>query len=320
MTVENGKITGPGTREFLQQWNDGTPYITAHTSGSTGAPKEIKLSKEDMWQSALATNRYMGIDATSVLACPLSASYIAGKMMIVRALAAGCKLAMIEPSNSFDLSTDGRPLPCVDLLAIVPSQVTNPKLQHANIRNIIVGGAPLDAAQEQTLRSLDARCYATYGMTETCSHVALRDITAGDTRFKAIGGYSFTTDAACRLVIHSASMSWKQLTTNDIVELHDSCTFTWKGRHDNVIITGALKVHPEELERRIAHLIQRPFIVKGVPHERWGQTVALVIEGETYDTAMLESSLKAMLKPHELPRTIIFTPQLARTSSGKLKH
>ena len=64
---------------FLEEWFDDRSYVLGHTSGSTGAPKEIQLSKADMRASARMTNAFFAIDRESVLLLCLSVSYIAGK-------------------------------------------------------------------------------------------------------------------------------------------------------------------------------------------------------------------------------------------------
>ena len=90
-------------RGFLEEWHSDSLYIEAHTSGSTGRPKAIRLLKTDMRQSALATNKFFGIDSSSVLATPLSMDYIAGKMMAVRADVAGCRLIELPVSSRIEL-------------------------------------------------------------------------------------------------------------------------------------------------------------------------------------------------------------------------
>ena len=85
---------------FLEEWFDDRSYVPGHTSGSTGAPKEIQLSKADMRASARMTNAFFAIDRESVLLLCLSVSYIAGKMMVVRALEAGAELLTVKVSNN----------------------------------------------------------------------------------------------------------------------------------------------------------------------------------------------------------------------------
>ena len=306
--------------EFRRLWDNSDGHITAHTSGSTGTPKPIRLPKADMAASALATCRRFGIGNTSLLWCPLSLDYIAGKMMAVRAIVSGAQLVVTPPSRQF---MDACPQAPVDLLAIVPAQiealVASP-LKH-QIANVIIGGAPISTAQEETLAAQPFHAYATYGMTETCSHVALRDITARHTHYEAMPGIHFSLDSDNCLIIHAPFYSFGTLATHDVVQLLSPTRFRWLGRADNVINSGGIKLHPEQIEREIAHLISHPFMLTSRPSQQWGQEMIMLIETTdiTIDTATLLSTLRTRLGPHRTPKAIITTPSLPRTPNGKLR-
>lgn len=304
------------TQRFLEQWDNSQPFIEAHTSGSTGTPKIIRLSKNDMVASATATCEYFGINASSVMVCPLSADYIAGKMMIVRAIVSGATLYMELPSNN-PLLTD---YPELNLVPIVPSQL--PGLVNATrkqqVKNVIIGGAPLSATAEAAIERVSFKAFATYGMTETCSHVALRIIGNHNNVYEALPGYTLGIDNRSCLIINSSTQSFGQIVTNDVVTLVDERHFVWKGRYDNVIISGGLKVHPEIVEKTISKHINRELYISAGVDAKWGQRVILNIEGPEFDTEELLSALRMELKTHELPREIIFHDCFSRTKSGKI--
>lgn len=312
-------------KAFLNLWRDkSVDFIEAHTSGSTGAPKRILLPRADMEASARATCRAFGIDADSRLHCPLSMEYIAGKMMAVRAEVAGAMITVEEPSSHplSSLKPSDRP---IDLLPIVPAQIDglldSIRSNKWLVRNVIVGGAPCTHAQIEALQKASFDAYATYGMTETCSHVALRCITLGDDYYTALPGITFETDLRGCLRIVSPNFSWQTLQTNDVVELLSPIRFRWLGRADNVIISGGLKIHPEELEQRIANLLPPGlvFFVGSAPSAKWGRVVTLEIESsESLDTEKITNILRTHLAPHELPRQINIHRSLRRTASGKL--
>ncbi len=266
--------------------------------------------------SATSTCEYFGITENSVLVCPLSADYIAGKMMIVRSIVSGATLFMEPPSNK-PLQSD---YPDIDLVPIVPSQL--PGLIEAttkrHVRNVIIGGAPLTAAAEKTIIGASFKAFATYGMTETCSHVALRAIDGVNNVYEALPGYIFETDCRSCLVINSSAQSFGQLVTNDVITLIDERHFIWKGRFDNVIISGGLKVHPEIVEKIIGEHIDREFYISAGTDSKWGQHVILNIEGRELDCEQLLSQLRTKLKSHELPREIKFHNMFKRTNSGKI--
>ncbi len=307
---------------FHAEWNDGKEWIEAHTSGSTGKPKRILLPKGDMVLSARATNSFFGINSASLLVVPLSANYIAGKMMMVRALEAGCRLWCEKASNrplaaSMEMWGDG----AIDLVAIVPSQIEGLMASEhfGRVRNVIVGGAPMSDAQERMAAESGATFYATYGMTETCSHVALRR--CGEAWYKGLPGVRFATDDRGCLIIEREGVSdATPIVTNDIVELRSEGEFRWVGRADNVIISGGLKVSPEEVERKIGGVIKQPFYVGKERDEKWGERPVLYIEGdEPIDTEMLREKLKELLDRHEMPGRIERVKEIARTENGKIK-
>lgn len=321
---------------FLDQWHSDAACITAHTSGSTGKPKEINLPKGDMMVSARATNLRFGIGAGSRLLCPLSASYIAGKMMVVRAIEADCEVAFCEPSNRFwerkeviGFLDEG----VTDLMAVVPSQVNSllaleslPSVISRLCRtgNIIIGGAPLPKATEERLTAImpsGIGLYATYGMTETCSHVALRKL--GSDLFTPMPGISFSADHRGCLRISAPQYSFGNLQTNDVAQLSATGGFVWCGRFDNVINSGGIKIFPEELERKMEGHLPCRFYFKGVPDEKWGETVALVVEDIPDASPLPDEWIAAVCRRHltpvETPRHILHLEEFKLTSNGKLK-
>ncbi|MDE5626029.1 MAG: hypothetical protein K2I61_06880, partial [Muribaculaceae bacterium] len=130
--------------------------------------------------------------------------------------------------------------------------------------------------------------------------------------------------------------SGEEFVTNDLAEIKDADGFVGTkcgefrilGRIDHVIITGGRKVNPLDVERRISHLIDRPFIVTSEPDCKWGRIVVLRIEGESADIdetegdgwkCRLHSALRDILQPYETPKEIEVVAQLPRTPNGKIK-
>lgn len=313
--------------EFYAEWRNDSDRVSAHTSGSTGTPKPVMLAKADMRLSARATIAFFGIKAGDLLATPLAADYIAGKMMAVRADESGARLYVEVPSRYpfATIAPDER----VRLAAIVPQQITGLTAARCAIDHVIVGGAPCTPAQEREALAgrPDTRWWATYGMTETCSHVALRAF--GEDRYHALPGVSFSVDSRGCLVVTTPEAGWSPVVTNDIVDLLDSTTFLFRGRADNVIISGGIKIHPEEVERVIAPALEgRRFYIRAVASERWGSEPQLVAEGtphadgglsllERCDTLLTEALGR---RGHIMrPKSVNFLPTLPLTSTGKLR-
>lgn len=308
--------------DFIGEWHDNKDYIIAHTSGSTGKPKEVRLLKSDMRCSARATNQFFNIGNNSRLMLCLSPDYIAGKMMIVRALEANAELIVESPSNHPLSDYDGSR---IDLIAVVPSQalfLANHVSLLNKVSSMIVGGGEIAPELWEKLAVLPYRIYSTYGMTETCSHVALAKISREKEPYKALPGVEFAVDDRDCLIIKAPKYSFGKLVTNDIVRLLSPLSFKWIGRYDNVINTGGIKVFPEEVEQKIAHIIPTRFYIGSRKSEKWGNEVVLFMECDglsDYQKDIIMADISNILSPIERPKDIIFLEKFQETSSGKIK-
>ena len=314
---ENEKL-----RQFFKDWADERDFILGKTSGSTGDPKTIKLSKRAMLASAELTNSFFNLKAgDSILLC-LSVNYIAGKMMLVRAIAGGLNVVIAKPSSEPDWKGS------VALAAMVPMQVqqllSSAKGRKAlsMVENLIVGGSPLSRDCAEKLSDLPVNAYMTYGMTETVSHVALSKI-GRETRpvYTAMSGVRFSLDNRGCLVISAPHLSEENVVTNDVAELISDMSFVWKGRFDNVINTGGVKVHPEMVEDSLRGMIDRRFYVMAEPDVKFGEIVVLKIEGTPLSDDLLrklQSDMARRLSKFERPKKILFLAKFRETDSGKV--
>lgn len=310
--MENAAADMDALTAFYREWDSADDFVRAHTSGSTGEPKPVRLLKADMLVSARATNGFFGLGPDSVLALPLSLDYIAGKMMAVRARMAGCSLLCLPVSNEVTLTGP------VDLLAVVPSQVPSLLRERGGARyarNLLVGGAALPVTTERRLLDAGVRAFVGYGMTETCSHVALRRV--GSDLYEAMPGIRFESDPRGCLAIVSENFSWRRLVTNDVVSFEGPRAFRWLGRADNVINSGGIKIHPELLEAEINSLVpgMAPFYVVGEPDYRWGECAVMVAErGATEPDLRVLKSLLA--DSRHCPKRVVYVDTLPRTPGG----
>lgn len=321
------------SREFIELWQSGVNEIEAYTSGSTGTPKRIMLPRRLMEESAMRSIRHFGLDETSTVHLALSPEYIAGKMCIVRALTAGCKLTFEEPS-SYPLTAADTPS-VITLLSAVGAQI--PAMAHLaqtgnlpHIEHLLLGGAPLTADMRQAAGSLADNVWESYGMTETASHIALRRVSNEPEPFRPLPGITVGSDSRGCLTIDMPTAGL--IITNDIVELHDDNRFFILGRADNVLISGGLKVMPETVEQRLSsYLPGQTFYITSQPHPKWGEQIVLIIENpqaaaetcvDSKEYILGQESLyelsHRLLKPHERPARVFVTRNIPRTSSGKI--
>lgn len=323
---------------FREEWFGPQYYIIAHTSGSTGEPKQIKLSKDMVRKSARRTNSHFNITKGSVLFMSLNPEYIAAKMMMVRAFEANCKLIAIPPTSQ-PVFPEG--LNFVSLLAAVPAQIDgylaalSPK-KRPKISAILLGGSPVTREQHRKALRLSTRVFESYGMTETASHIALRPLTSYNdvipTPFRTMKAISVSTDSRGCLVVKVPSMPL--LITNDLAQVLSRKEFFITGRIDNVIISGGVKVQAEKVEETLAPFFAEigTFIVTGRKHEKWGMEVVVKVEAPTLLNEDVESaenpelyekmcayiSENTTLSGAHKPHALIVVRSLPRTSSGKL--
>ncbi|PXY01048.1 hypothetical protein DF185_10360 [Marinifilum breve] len=309
--------------KFIVEWLDDAEHVKAKTSGSTGAPKSMYLSKQKMRNSAKLTGEFFNFKAGQNALFCLSANFIAGKMMIVRAFEWQLNLIPVAP--------DGHPLENIssdiDFAAMIPLQVKNSlKLEKGlqQIKKLLIGGGAVDQILENDLQDLSSECFIGYGMTETVSHVAIRALNGLDKSqtYQAMGNAKFSVDTRNCLSINAPAILDEPLPTNDVVELLDETQFEWKGRFDNVINSGGIKLFPEQIEKKLEGLINQPFFIAGLPDEHLGQKVVLLIEWNDVDENQkmeLEYKIKSLLDKFEQAREIFYVSEFQRTSTNKVQ-
>ena len=341
LTDENVPAWEKEIYRFISEWLSDEDTILVQTSGSTGSPKKIPVWKDAMLQSAFNTIDFFGLTpGMSVLLC-LPAKFISGRMMIVRALAGGLDLVPVPVS--------GRPLQHlsgpVDFAAMTPLQMMNELSAETSrlhlLRTVILGGSAVSNELARKLKNRPFRVWETYGMTETLSHIALKPVNGNETSVDYPGRVSpinrnklsdfnnnffmplknvhvFTDDRNC-LVVDAAGITNQPVVTNDIAEIKENGTFRIKGRIDNIINTGGIKVSPEEIEQRLSGLIPEPFYISSRPHPSLGNEIVLVVPRKPDNIDALLQHLKTILPPYQAPKDVVVKQPFRMTESGKIK-
>ncbi len=307
---------------FLNEWFSDSDFVLAQTSGSTGEPKQIELSKSVMVKSAERTIEFFGLQKGNRLLLSLSCQYIAGKMMVVRAIVGQMDLVTVDPSGDFDILKNET----FDFGAMVPNQVfklletPSGKEKLENIHNLLIGGSSIPAALETQISRLKSRVVSTYGMTETASHIAIRELSGVNRSdiYNCLPGISVTTNENECLQIHVPEYN-EPLQTNDIAEILSPASFRILGRADDAIISGGIKYFPETIEKKLETVIEGRFVISSMPDEKLGERLALVIEGKQTGIEPINQTLKKLLPQFERPKTIYFLEKFPETSTGKLK-
>ncbi len=294
---------------FIENWFDDSAFINLQTSGSTGVPKQIKVKKQFMVNSAISTGLFFNLNpGDKVLNC-LPMQYVSGKMMLVRALILGLNLDYIE-SNSHPLKNNNTHY---DFVAMVPLQAQNSINELDLVKKLIIGGAKINPKLESQLLTTNTKCYETYGMTETVSHIAVKKL--GETFFKLLPDVKITLDNRNCLIIDAPKISDNVIITNDLVEIKSDNEFILFGRYDNIINSGGVKIIPEVLESKLLKHIDRRFFIMGKPDDVLGEKVILVVEGTV---KKIQSNVFEDFNKYEKPKEIIFIQKLSETKNGKI--
>lgn len=313
--------------DFCKDWLNGKSNFIQRTSGSTGTPKEIVITRAQMIASAEATQSFFRTNEQTKLLCCLDTNYIAGKMMLVRAMAWNCPIELIEPKSNPLLHLASAP----DFVAMVPLQVEACFRDKSSldllkkIKHLIIGGAPISSALQNQLIKHEIRAYQTYGMTETVSHIALAKISPGELRYEILPGVDFGLDKRNALWLKSAASNHEVVQTNDLVELLGHNSFRWLGRADFVINSGGIKLHPELLEAKAGQIIHiffpnSAFFFFGKEDGKLGEKLCLVIEAKEEPLRVddLLKALREVLGRYEVPKNIFVLSEFLRTVSGKI--
>lgn len=332
--------------DFLQEWNSPSETLLVHTSGSTGKPKPMWVEKQRMLNSAHITCDFLGLrPGDSALLC-MSLDYIAGKMMVVRSIERKLRLFSVKPSGHplSDESLAKMVEMDFDFVAMVPMQVYNTlqvpqeRERLSRIKHFIIGGGAIDDALAEELRSLPGAVWSTYGMTETLSHIALRRLNGEEASewyqpFDSVG-VSLNSDGC--LVIDAPLVCSEPLVTNDIAEIKQQETsshssdassslktssphvlFRIKGRKDNVICSGGIKIQIEEVENLLRQHLDAPFLLAKKKDEKFGEIAVLVTESG--DLEGVEAICRQVLPKYWVPRQYLHFDQLPMTETGKPK-
>ena len=303
--------------QFISEWLDDNDFIEVKTSGSTGVPKVISLQKKHVVNSAKATINYFNLfENTKALLC-LPSEYIAGKMMLARAMLAGWDLHTVDPGKNplRNIDTD------FDFTAMVPYQVFHSLEDLYKVKKIIIGGGSIPAKLEKQLQQIETLAYATYGMTETISHIAVRQINGKEKSnlFSGLPNVKFSQTSNGCLEINAPKISEEVVITNDVVELLSPTSFKFLGRMDNVINSGGIKIHPEEVEKKLSLQIEIPFFIASEENDTLGEQVILIIESK--EALQLKDFSKAfeVLSSYEKPKKLYVVSQFLYTETDKVK-
>ena len=292
--------------EFLNSWFNSDDFITVNTSGSTGSPKPIHLKKADLISSAKLTSKFFKLPQGSKVINCLPLDYIAGKMMLIRSMVLGWDLNLFPVSSEpiKDISS------VYDFIALTPMQLEKSLDYIKYIKKVIVGGSPVSNRLQKKILNSESIIYETYGMTETITHVAVKNISIGEKEFTALPGVEIGQIDSC-LFISPNHLSIDRIQTNDLVELTAKNKFILFGRRDFIINSGGIKINPESVEKKLAKYISSDFVISSIDNVEFGEIVVLVFKKNI--PIGYQSSFKCLEK-YEIPKDVLAIDNFPETN------
>ncbi len=306
---------------FLEEWYKDSEHITLQSSGSTGKAKQFLAPKKALIASAERSCDIFGITAGHSVLLRLPASYIAAQMMIIRCIISGAKLCYREPSSQLFENLDEAQH--IDFAPIVSQQAASTGIEELQrIRTLLLGGGFIPPRVEQKLQAHTGKVYASYGMTESYSHIALRRINGSEASpyYSPLSGVKLSVDEESRLIVSDEQTELENVLTNDIVQLdNDSGRFVILGRYDNIISSGGIKINVERIEQILYEKTGINCVAMGEEHESLGHSLVLLWEGELDRLAELEKAVSRELSVYQRPKRILHIKQgLPRNAHGKI--
>ncbi len=309
--------------QFLNRWYSDVPTMEFFTSGTTGDPKNIVLSKDVMRASARQTLSFFKMEAGSRVLLCLNPQYIGGAMMLVRAMEGGLHLDAVAPQHLTELFPLNKSYHFVSMAPLQVEKLTQDlgETWTSSFQYILLGGAGLTESQHEMFTQLPAnKFWMGFGMTETSSHIALQSIPNLAKGFELLPGIEARTNEEGCLQIRGTVTENKWFTTRDLVELK-SKFIKFLGRFDDQINSGGVKISPVALEQSIQSILQKQgcspqtIVISSIPDASLGEAVVLA----TTSKFPLElKQLNAELPKYHGIKKIYLIDRLPLTSQGKL--
>ena len=310
----DGRVALDGSRPV----EPGDAVVVA-TSGSTGEPKGVVLTHDAVAASARATSARIGAtSADTWLAC-LPLAHIGGLSVITRAVTTGTRLIVHDGfhPDAVEAAVDQG----ATLVSLVPTALR--RVDPARFRTVVLGGA-------RPPEQLPANVLTTYGMTETGSGLVYDGVALDGVEVRVGDDGDISVRGPMLLRAYRSGNDPKDaagwLLTGDVGEFDARGRLVVHGRRGDLIVTGAEKVWPEQVEPilRTVTGVQDGAVV-GVEDSEWGHEVtAIVVPGVPAPDALallaeIRDAVKATLPAYCAPRRVVFAQAIPRTALGKVR-
>ena len=314
--IKEGDLYETFMGDFILDWLDNSDSI--YLSTSISKKNKILVKKQSLVSSAISTGDFFKVSVGDKALHCLPTNYIAGKMMLIRALILGLEIDLISPSKKPFYKNEK----FYDFAAMTPIQAFHSIPELGRIKKLIIGGAYLSNALQQALIKAKINAYETYGMMETLSHIAVRKMTDPISEFKCLPGIYVGQDNRKCLTVDAPRLDIKKLITNDQVELYSPTKFRLIGSIDNIIKLDNFNIHPEQVERKLSEKISFHFFIDKIAFKSKKEKLTIVIEDNAkINIKKLCYQIKSFkkLEKYEIPKYITLHKKFIQTYGGKIK-
>jgi o-succinylbenzoate---CoA ligase len=291
------------------------------TSGTTGEPRPVCLTRENFEASARASAVVLGVDSDDRWLCCLPVFHVGGLSIFIRSALYGTTV-VAEPDFDAGRVKDLLEAGEVTLASFVPTMLARLReagLERApQLRTILLGGGPIPAELLTWAGDVGLPVRPTYGMTETTSQIATADV--GERLARPLPGAEVRIADDDEILVRGpmvATDGW--LHTGDRGALTDDGLLEVYGRMDDLIVTGGENVAAAEVE---AALLEHPAVtdaaVVGVDDPEWGRAVTAFVVS-TATEGDIDAHARARLPGFKAPKWIYVVDELPRTASGKVQ-
>ena len=318
-------VVGPQPETALAE---GGSHLVVFTSGSSGKPKGVRLTRLNLEAAAAASAAHLGHGAEDdwLLAMPLH--HVGGLSIVVRQMYTGGSITMLPSFNATEFATAMKG--GVTMVSVVPTMLRRLlKLgPFTALRAVLVGGGPIPKGLLEEAAAAGLPVLPTYGMTETFGQVAtlrpgstlghrahpLPDV---EIRITSDGLIAVRGDQVSPGYLGEPDRADPWFVTNDLGELDEEGALLVLGRADIMIVTGGENVDPEQVEAvLLEHGGLEELVVVGVPNEEWGHVVTCLYVGEV-DVSVIEAFCSERLPRFMVPKKWVEVEKIPRTSLGK---
>jgi o-succinylbenzoate---CoA ligase len=303
------------------------PAILVHTSGTTSAPKPIRLTYGNWLWSALGSAVALGVDPDERWLCALPLSHVGGLSILLRSAIYGTTAIVYERFETDRVLHALQQPDGPTIVSLVPTTLA--RLLDAGLtrppalRWALLGGAPLPPALLQRAADAGVPVAPTYGLTEACSQVATAGVPLFCTRVELQDDGEIVVSGPT--VSPDAGDGRGRLHTGDLGALNpEDGTLRIVGRKADTIVTGGENVAPAEVEAVLeAHPGVLEAAVVGRPDDEWGEAIVALVRPRDDAKPPTDEDLRAhcaaRLARFKVPKAyIMLSEPLPRTGSGKL--